>query len=152
MIPTTTRVEQHTDEAVNEQIRRRTVQNISYVGRQGRDGISRRLEELDHEWDMERTLEANAASIALLGLGLGAFVNRRFFMLPAVVAVFLLQHAMQGWCPPVPFFRRFGFRTAREIASERYALKALRGDFDDLPILHNIEENDAGRILAAMNR
>jgi thiol-disulfide isomerase/thioredoxin len=37
----------------------------------------------------------------LLGIGLEAFVNRRFFMLPEVVAGFLLQHAMQGWCPPV---------------------------------------------------
>ncbi len=152
MIPTTARVEQHTDEAVNEQIRKRTEQSISYVGRQGRAQISRRLEELNHEWDIERTLEANAASIALLGLGLGAFVNRRLFMLPAVVAGFLLQHAVQGWCPPVPFFRRLGFRTAREIASERYSLKALRGDFDDLPMPHNIEEGDAGQILAAMNR
>ena len=152
MIPTTTRVEQHTDEAVNERIRRRTAQSISFVGRQGRDEISRRLEELDQEWDMERTLEANAASIALLGLGLGVLVSRRFFVLPGVVAGFLLQHAVQGWCPPVPIFRRLGFRTAREIASERYALKVLRGDFDDLPTAQTIDEQKAGRILAAMNR
>lgn len=152
MIPTTTRVEQHTDEAVNEQIRRRTEQSISYVGRQGRYEISRRLEDLDHEWDMERTLEANAASIALLGLGLGTFVNRRLFLLPAMVAGFLLQHAVQGWCPPVPFFRRLGFRTAREIDSERYALKAIRGDFDNLPATHTIDEGKARRILAVMNR
>lgn len=152
MIPTTTRVEQHTDEAVNERIRRRTAQSISFVGRQGRDEIGRRLEELDQEWDMERTLEANAASIALLGLGLGALVSRRFFVLPGVVAGFLLQHAVQGWCPPVPIFRRLGFRTAREIASERYALKVLRGDFNDLPTAQTIDEQKAGRILAAMNR
>jgi hypothetical protein len=152
MIPTTTRVEQHTDEAVNEQIRRRTEQSISYVGRQGCYEISRRLEDLDHEWDMERTLEANAASITLLGLGLGTFVDRRLFILPAMVAGFLLQHAVQGWCPPVPFFRRLGFRTAREIDSERYALKAIRGDFDDLPATHTIDEEKARRILAVMNR
>jgi hypothetical protein len=152
VIPTTIRVEQHTDEAVNERIRRRTAQSISSIGRQGRDEISRRLEELDQEWDMERTLEANAASVALLGLGLGAWASRRFFVLPGVVAGFLLQHAVQGWCPPVPIFRRLGFRTAREIASERYALKVLRGDFDDLPTAQTIDEQKAGRILAAMNR
>ena len=152
MIPTTIRVEQHTDEAVNERIRRRTAQSISSIGRQGRDEISRRLEELDQEWDMERTLEANAASVALLGLGLGAWASRRFFVLPGVVAGFLLQHAVQGWCPPVPIFRRLGFRTAREIASERYALKVIRGDFDDLPTTHTIDADKAGRILAAMNR
>ena len=152
MIPPTTRVEQHTDEAINEQIRRHTEQRISSVGRQGRCGIDRRLGEMDQEWDIERTLEANAASIALLGLVLGVLVNRRFFAFPAVVAGFLLQHAVQGWCPPVPVFRRLGFRTAREIASERYALKVIRGDFDDLPVAHTIDEEKAGRILAAMNR
>jgi hypothetical protein len=152
MIPTTTRVEQHTDEAVNQRIRRRTEQHIARVAGQDRHKINRRLEELDREWDMERTLEANAASVALLGLGLGAFVNRRFFVLPAMVAGFLLQHAVQGWCPPVPVFRRLGFRTAREIATERYALKAIRGDFDDLPVTRNFEEGDARRIFVAMNR
>jgi hypothetical protein len=30
----------------------------------------------------------------------------------------------------VPVFRRLGVRTAGEIDRERYALKALRGDFD----------------------
>jgi hypothetical protein len=40
-----------------------------------------------------------------------------------------LQHATQGWCPPVPVFRRLGIRTQTEIDHERYALKALRGDF-----------------------
>jgi hypothetical protein len=45
----------------------------------------------------------------------------------------LLLHAVQGWCPPVPLFRRLGFRTSAEIHQERYALKALRGDFSNLP-------------------
>jgi hypothetical protein len=49
--------------------------------------------------------------------------------LPVVVAGFLLQHALQGWCPPLPVLRRLGVRTADEINQERYALKALRGDF-----------------------
>ena len=114
MIPaTTTRVEEHTDEEINARIRRQTERTISHFAKQGDGDISRRLEELDHEWDVERTLEANAASICLVGLGLGAFVDRRFFLLPAVVAGFLLQHAVQGWCPPVPVFRRLGVRTAK---------------------------------------
>ena len=32
--------------------------------------------------------------------------------------------------PLHPVFRRLGIRTQREIELERYALKALRGDFD----------------------
>ena len=95
-----------------------------------RSEIQLRLQELDEEWDVERTIEANASSIILAGLGLGAFVDRRFFILPAAVAGFLLQHALQGWCPPIPILRRLGFRTQTEIDEERYALKALRGDFE----------------------
>ena len=33
----------------------------------------------------------------------------------------------------MPLFRHLGFRTAREIDEERCALKALRGDFDNVP-------------------
>jgi len=116
MIPaTTTRVELHTDQDVNASIQQRIEQNIAHYRRQGSMGITQRLHELDHEWDIERVLEANAAAIALTGLGLGALVDRRWFLLPGIVAGFLLQHAVQGWCPPVPLFRRLGVRTAREI-------------------------------------
>ncbi len=88
-----------------------------------------RLRELDREWDIERALEANAATLALAGAGLALSSDRRWAALPLVVAAFLLQHAVQGWCPPLPVLRRLGFRTVREIESERMALKALRGDF-----------------------
>jgi hypothetical protein len=132
MIPSTTqRVPEHTAEGVNERIRDRTERSVVRHAARGPGAIEQRLGELDREWDVERTLEANAATIALVGLGLGATVDRRFYLLPAAVAGFLLQHAIQGWCPPLPVFRRLGFRTAAEIAAERYALKALRGDFED---------------------
>ena len=94
--------------------------------------IDQRLQELEQEWDIERTLEANASTLALSGILLGALVNRRWLWLPGVVATFLLQHALQGWCPPIEIFRRLGVRTRREIDTEKYALKALRGDFDDI--------------------
>ena len=130
MIPSTVaRVPLHTAEHVNEQIRRQTEQSIARCAQAGPAAIGRRLAELDREWDVERTLEANAATASLIGLTLGATVDRRWFIFPAVVAGFLLQHAVQGWCPPMPVFRRLGFRTQTEIDYERYALKALRGDF-----------------------
>lgn len=100
MIPaTTTRVPENTDDAINQRIREQTERNIEYFTRKGGAAIDRRLQELDREWDVERLLETNAASLALLGLGLGTFVHRRFFVLPAIVTGFLLQHAIQGWCP-----------------------------------------------------
>jgi hypothetical protein len=120
---TADRVPRHTAPEVNERIRLRTVESISRVRAGGPEAISRRLDALDHEWDIERAIEANAATIALTGVALGALVDRRFLLLPAAVCVFLLQHALQGWCPPVPILRRLGFRTEREILEERLALK-----------------------------
>ena len=131
--PTTSRVADRTDADINARIRRQTEANVAYFAKGGAQAISERLRELDREWDVERLLEANAATIALTGLCLGSLVNRRWFLLPAVVGGFLLQHAVQGWCPPIPVFRRLGMRTQTEIEQERYALKAMRGDFANIP-------------------
>jgi hypothetical protein len=124
MLPATfERVPRHTAPEVNRRIRRQTLANLARYRNAGPEAIRRRLDELDHEWDIERAIEANAAGVALAGLALGVLVDRRFLLLPAAVAAFLLQHALQGWCPPVPVLRRLGFRTAREIFEERLALR-----------------------------
>ena len=134
MLPSTTkRVPLHTPARYNDAIRRQTESNISRYAQAGPAAIERRLRELGREWDIERVLEANAASLAFAGVALGALIDRRFLILPALVTGFLLQHALQGWCPPVPLFRHLGVRTAAEIDEERYALKALRGDFRRMP-------------------
>jgi hypothetical protein len=150
MIPTTVaRVPQHTAQAANDAIRRETEQNIARLRHAGPSAIERRLRELDEEWDIERVLEANAATAVIIGTTLGATVNRRFFALPAIVGAFLLQHAVQGWCPPLPVFRRLGFRTATEIDRERFALKALRGDFADV---ENLNPGNSGRVANSVLR
>ena len=133
MIPSTAqRVPKHTAEHVNDEIRRQTESNVVRYGARGPEAIDHRLAELEREWDIERTLEANAATLATVGAGLALLVDRRFAVIPLVVGGFLLQHAVQGWCPPVPVFRRMGYRTQTEIDHERYALKALRGDFREV--------------------
>lgn len=91
--------------------------------------LSARIDELEREWDIERVLELNASSLALVGTVLGATVSRKWLLLPGTVLPFLFQHAVQGWCPPVVLFRRLGVRTRKEIELEKYALKALRDDF-----------------------
>lgn len=75
------------------------------------DQIDTRLAELDREWDIERTLEANASTLAFTGTMLAATGDRRWLALPAIVTGFLFQHAIQGWCPPLQILRRLGFRT-----------------------------------------
>lgn len=139
--PTGSRVPAHTAAEINWRIERQTEEAVAYFAAHP-DEIDDRLDELDREWDIERVLEANAASISLVGLALAAGVDRRWLALPVAVAAFLLQHAVQGWCPPVPVFRRLGVRTADEIGRERYALKALRGDFDRLSS-HRAGDGDA---------
>lgn len=131
MIPSTVaRVPEHTAEHVNEQIRRQTDERVARIAAAGSAAVERRLRELDEEWDIERTLEANAATLTAVGSALALLVDRRFAAVPLVVGSFLLQHAVQGWCPPLPVFRRMGVRTQPEIERERYALKAARGDFE----------------------
>jgi hypothetical protein len=123
------RVPRNTSSKVSGRIQGRTLHDVSrYVGADP-VFIDERIQELQREWDIERTLEANAATLALAGLALGAAVDRRFYLLPAAIAAFLLQHALQGWCPPLPLLRRLGIRTAREIQDEIIALRILRGDF-----------------------
>jgi hypothetical protein len=131
--PTSVRVERNTDTHVNDRIRARTDAELTRLEDAGAQEIAQRLRELDEEWDIERVLQVNASVLMLLGVLLGARVDRRFLLLPAAVFSFFGQHALQGWCPPIPLFRRMGVRTQREIERERYALKAMRGDFDHLP-------------------
>lgn len=126
---TTSRVSAMTAETVNATIRRHTEESVSHYASAGPEAIERRLQELDREWDIERALEANAAGFTLAAVILGVVENRKWFIVPGVIAAFLLQHAIQGWCPPLPLLRRLGLRTETEINRERCALKALRGDF-----------------------
>ncbi len=121
---------------IDEAIRTRVYQ---YAGGD-RGAIDRRIDELAREWDIERYLETTAASFTVTGVALGAAKDVRWLILPGVVAAFLLQHAIQGWCPPAAVFRRLGVRTRQEIERERYAMKALRGDFDGRGTLQGAPE------------
>jgi hypothetical protein len=126
------RVREHSPEKFNQRIDRATQRRLLHAGGASNAALSRHLQELDEEWDMERVLQINASALALGGLLLGLFRNRKFLVIPCLVLPFLLQHATQGWCPPVPFFRSRGVRTRKEIDAEKFAVKALRGDFDGI--------------------
>jgi len=146
--PTSLRVERHTAPELNQAIRERANAQILRLERAAPGEIPARLAQLDREWDVERVLQTNASVLVLTGLALGIGVDRRFLLLPAAVFSFFAQHALQGWCPPIPVLRRLGIRTIREIERERYALKALRGDFDAVPRADQATPND--RVRAAL--
>lgn len=129
MIPSTVeRVPNSTSSEVNRRIEAQIAECVRRHAEQPQ-AIDPRLQNLDREWDTERTLEANASVLGFIGVVLGAFVSPWWLLIPAIVTAFLFQHAIQGWCPPIPILRRLGFRTEREIDIERNALKALRGDY-----------------------
>lgn len=121
------RVRRSTAEECNRRIDRQADRNIARYSRAGAVEIRKRIADLDREWDIERILEVNASTLALTGLALGLTVNRKWFVLPGIVLPFLLQHGLQGWCPPLPLLRRMGVRTRGEIDREKHALQdALR--------------------------
>ena len=130
------RVRNSTPDSINQKIDQKTQQNIQYYSMQNEMVIKSRIKELDHEWDIERVLALNASLFALSGVILGATVNKKWLILPTVVTIFLAQHAIQGWCPPLPLFRKTGIRSRKEIDHERYSLldtlenrKALDEDY-----------------------
>lgn len=96
------------------------------------EDIERRLMELDSEWDVERVLQMTAAGLTLSGIVLGTKQNKNWLSLPIIASGFLLSHAIAGWCPPLPLLKALGFRNRAEIEKEKYALKALRGDFNNI--------------------
>lgn len=127
--PSLDRVRSHTDPHTLGRLDRQAENSIWAHIALGPEAIKRRLDHLERERDIETWLELNASILAGLGL-LGSLRDRRWLVLPASVLAFLAQHAVQGWCPPMSIFRRFGIRTAHEIEAERMALLTALGALD----------------------
>lgn len=143
------RVRRHTSDEAARDIDAKTRRQVREHALAEPDAVDRRIRCLERERDMEQVLETNASILALTGALLGTTVHRGFFALTGVVLGFLTQHATTGWCPPVPIFRSVGVRTRSEIAQEKYALKALRGDFRGVRAANPAVT--AERALAAVN-
>ena len=127
------RVRSSTSSEKNRKIDRETIENIKKYENKSPAGIEERIEALEKEWDIERLLETNMSTLALIGIALTIFVHEYWIILPIIVLSFFLQHALQGWCPPLPIFRSMGKKTRAELDREKYALKILKGDFDEVP-------------------
>jgi hypothetical protein len=132
-IDKTDRVRDNAPEDSNKAIDKEINDTIALYKGKSKEELSRRIIQLEKEWSIERHIETFAPSLILSGLLLSRLFSKKWLILPAVVSAFLLQHGIQGWCPPVPMFRAFKVRTRKEIDWEKYALKILRGDFDRLP-------------------
>lgn len=124
--PTTTKVKLNTDDQINNEIEQKTAHNINNYYGKTEGEIDTRIKELNYEWDTERVLELNFASIVLISSLLGLLGNKKWMALSGITSVFMIQHSLQGWCPPLPIIRRMGIRTAEEITKEKDALRKLK--------------------------
>lgn len=116
------RVRKNTPRKINEKIDHVTNHNIARYSEEDESAIRQRIRVLDNEWDTDRSLQLVSGINILAGIVLGLAVNRRWLILSAVSAGFLVQQALQGWCPPLPLLRRYGVRTRNEINKEKHAL------------------------------
>ncbi len=107
----------------------KTFDQVKEYSHKGKAKISQRLSELEDEWDIERMIHMHVSGISITGALLGFFVNKKWFILPAIAATVLAFHSVKGLAPQIPLLRRLGFRTRAEINREKYSLKTMRGDF-----------------------
>jgi hypothetical protein len=132
--PTADRVRHHTADRVNARIDRAARQRLATAQASGREALRARLDALDGEWDVDRALMANFAIVGGANFAWAVIDAARrgrrwtgWHTLFATQLGFLLFHAVRGWCPPLPVFRRLGFRTWKEIATEREETLASLG-------------------------
>jgi hypothetical protein len=134
--PETDRVRRHTSPRALDRIDDRTFTELLDASTHGPSAVAQRRAALDREWDVDRALMAAFAVLGGLSAALGLRAQRRrrgrtsgWFVFLFVQLGFLLNHAVRGWCPPLPVLRRLGFRTQKEIDAER---RALTDRLDDL--------------------
>lgn len=127
-------VRTHTPDGVNRRIDARVEKCVqSMAEHMDRALISRYLEKLEREWDLNRVVTVGASAVSVLGLVLAAKDGPKWKRVSGVAAGLLLLHGLLGFGPLAELVRALGVRTRREIDLEKFALKALRGDFERIP-------------------
>ena len=125
------RIRDHTPPRVNRRIDQKTAADLERLLAGDAMAISRRFDELDREWDIDRAV---MAVLSLVGGANALFSLRRWLAgqkpgrsaaFLGIQLAFLFHHARSGWCPPVSVLRRLGFRTRMEIEEEKRALLEL---------------------------
>src|SRR5262249_3197329 len=118
----------------------RTVANVVY---DGPEAIEKRLTELDHEWTAGRVIKVASGLGIIVGLGLAAIVHVAWLTLPVAIGLLLLQYAVSRHSVLTWVLGSAGIRTGTDVEHERIALKALRGDFRNLPTVFDKADRDA---------
>ncbi len=113
------------------------------IAANGPTAIGQRLEEIDREWTTGRAVKAVTGLCLMVGFALAAFVNPWWMLLPVVAGAALMHYIFfqRSWLTSI--FSACGLRTGGEIENERTALRVLRGDFQQLPTVFQVEDREA---------
>lgn len=143
------RIRANTNEEINRRIDRDIEDNIRYYATQNEKALTERIDSLEDEWDVDRLVQLCISGASISSILLGVFGSKKWWLIAAAGMGLLGNHAVNGWCPSAMVFRRMGFRTRQEIDREKYALKAIRGDFDELTQFDNTKLDE--KVLAAID-
>lgn len=125
-IPRHDLIRNRTSDRANQRIDRRTWESVQAL--ESPSAIRARLNDLDREWNVDRALMLNFAIVGAISAAMALRAARQgrvsgWQALLFTQLGFLAYHAVRRWCPPLPVFRRLGFRSDQEIAAERVALE-----------------------------
>lgn len=108
----------------------------------GPEAITERLAQLDREWTTGRASKATAGLMIVIGLALTAVFSPWWLVLTAAGGLLLLPYLFGRRSPLGGLFHRLGLRRGSEIEQEKVALKALRGDFRNVPSVQQVVNQD----------
>jgi hypothetical protein len=118
-------------------------QRLACLADAGQQAIAERLEAIEREWSAGRMTKATIGVVVIVGLALTALLrNPWWLILPTLGGFLLLQYLFDRSSWLGAMFGKMGYRSGAEIDQEKFALKAIRGDFRDLPTIHEIENKD----------
>jgi len=106
--------------------------SVRFYGSLGSQSLSDRLKALEDEPELETVAILGLAGAGVLALIFGLLGSRMWRLLAWLVLPLIFAHARGRLAAPGQFLKTLGLRSRKEIEEEKYALKALRGDFRDM--------------------
>lgn len=117
-------------------------QRLGCLADAGPAAINDRLAQLERERSAGRMAKGTLGVVTLVGSVLAAVLSPWWLILPGVACLFLLQYMFTRRALPTAAFQAAGYRCSTDIDHEKFALRALRGDFKHVPTMHDIEAQD----------
>jgi hypothetical protein len=130
-------------DGLTERDRQHIEDRLHRVAFDGQPAITKRLAELDDEWSAGRVAKLGIASGILIGLAAAVVVNWWWLAVPVALGLLQLQYLGSREGLLTRALKKMGLRSSVEIEHERFALKALRGDFHNLPVIYDRADEDA---------